>query len=160
MKDGQLDYEEVQVGDFYIVGISTVTSNQDGQSAKDIGDLWGRFYDENVLQMIEERESDDIYSIYTDYESDFRGAYTCILGVRVNVIVSIPEGFVGRKIEGGKFIKIVARGLMPGAVFSAWSRIWENDDVLNRKYGNDFEVYGDEATFGDDGAVNIFLSVK
>ena len=160
MKDGQLEYEEVQVGDFYLVGISTVTSNQDGQSAKDIGDLWGRFYDENVLQMIEERESDDIYSIYTDYESDFRGTYTCILGVRVNVIVSIPEGFTGRKIEGGKFIRIVARGLMPGAVFSAWRRIWENDDLLNRKYGNDFEVYGDEATFGDDGAVNIFLSVK
>jgi predicted transcriptional regulator YdeE len=110
--------------------------------------------------MIEERESDDIYSIYTDYESDFRGRYTCILGVRVNVIVSIPEGYVGRKMEGGKFIKVVARGLMPGAVFSAWSRIWENDEVLNRKYGNDFEVYGDVATFGDDGEVNIFLSVK
>jgi predicted transcriptional regulator YdeE len=160
MKNGHLDFEEVQVGDFYIVGISTVTSNQDGQSAKDIGELWGRFYDENVLQMIEERESDEIYSVYTDYESDFRGRYTCILGVRVNVIVSIPEGYVGRKIEGGKFIKVVARGLMPGAVFSAWNRIWENDEALNRKYGSDFEVYGDEATFGDDGEVDIFLSVK
>jgi predicted transcriptional regulator YdeE len=32
--------------------------------------------------------------------------------------------------------------------------------MLNRKYSNDFEVYGDEATFGDEGQVNIFLSVK
>ncbi|HSF46595.1 MAG TPA: GyrI-like domain-containing protein [Chitinophagaceae bacterium] len=160
MKNGLLDYEEMQVGDFYVVGISAVTSNQEGQSARDIGALWGRFYDENVLQMIEERESDSIYSIYTDYESDFRGKYTCILGVRVNVIVSIPEGFVGRRIEGGKFIKVVARGLMPGAVMSTWGQIWENDNLLNRKYGNDFEVYGDEATFGDDAEVDIYLSVK
>ncbi len=160
MINGQLDYENVQVGDFYVVGISTVTTNQEGRSAKDIGELWGRFYDENVVQMIEERESDDIYSIYTDYESDFRGEYTCILGVRVNVIVSIPEGFVGRKIEGGNFVKVVARGLMPGAVFSAWTQIWKNDEVLGRKYDNDFEVYGDKATYGDEAEVEIYLSVK
>lgn len=160
MKNGQLDYEQVQVGDFYVIGISTATTNQNGQSAKDIGELWGRFYDEGVLQMIEERESDDIYSIYTDYESDFRGEYTCILGVRVNVIVSIPEGFVGRKIEGGNFIKVVARGLMPGAVFSAWNQIWKNDGLLGRKYDNDFEVYGDQATYGDEAEVEIYLSVK
>lgn len=160
MKDVQLDYENVNVGDFYIVGIATKTTNQNGQSAKDIGELWGRFYDENVLPMIEERESDDIYSIYTDYESDFRGTYTCILGVRVNVIVSIPEGFVGRKIEGGKFMKVVAHGLMPGAVFSAWSQIWQNDELLGRKYETDFEVYSDKATYGDDAEVDIYLSVK
>ncbi|HLO79377.1 MAG TPA: GyrI-like domain-containing protein [Chitinophagaceae bacterium] len=160
MRNGQIEYETVQVGDFYIVGISTITTNQGGQSAKDIGELWGRFYDEGVLQMIEERESDDIYSVYTDYESDFTGQYTCILGVRVNVIVSIPEGFVGRKIEGGNYLRVVARGSMPGAVFFAWTQIWQNDELLERKYQSDFEVYGDKATYGDEAEVDIYLSVK
>jgi predicted transcriptional regulator YdeE len=160
MKNDQLDFEKVQVGDFYVVGLSTVTTNQEGQSAKDIGELWSRFYDENVLHMIEERESDDIYSIYTDYKSDFRGEYTCILGVRVNVIVSIPEGFVGRKIQGGSFVRVVARGSMPGAVFSAWTQIWQNDQELGRKYESDFEVYGDKATYGNEAEVDIYLSVK
>jgi predicted transcriptional regulator YdeE len=80
--------------------------------------------------------------------------------VRVNVIVSIPEGFVGRKIHGGSFVRVVARGSMPGAVFSAWTQIWQNDEELGRKYESDFEVYGDKATYGDEAEVDIYLSVK
>jgi predicted transcriptional regulator YdeE len=49
---------------------------------------------------------------------------------------------------------------MPGAVFSAWTQIWKNDELLGRKYDSDFEVYGDKATFGDEAEVEIYLSVK
>lgn len=160
MKEDRAEYQKLYVPDFYIVGISVRTSNQDGRAAMDIGQLWSRFYDEGIAGLIEERESDDIYSVYTEYESDFMGEYTCILGVRVGVIVNIPEGMVGWKIEGGYFVKVVARGSMPAAVFTAWNSIWEDDDLLNRKYAADFEVYGDRATEGDQAEVDIYLSVK
>ena len=63
---------------FKIVGISIRTNNQ--EAANDLGKLWSKFIDDNTTKKIANKISGDIYSIYTDYESDHNGHYTNIIG--------------------------------------------------------------------------------
>ena len=66
-----------------IIGISVKTTNENGQSTADIEQLWEYFFSKNIISHIPNKKNENIFSIYTDYESDFRGKYTTILGVEV-----------------------------------------------------------------------------
>jgi predicted transcriptional regulator YdeE len=126
---------------FYIIGISTRTTNENGQSAKDIEALWGKFWGEEIQKQIPNKVSDEIYAVYTDYETDFTGLYTTIIGLPVSSLENIPEGFVSITIETAVYKKFVSKGKMPEAVFNTWLEIWQNKK-LNRAYKADFTIHG------------------
>ncbi|UIR56466.1 effector binding domain-containing protein [Sphingobacterium sp. SRCM116780] len=144
---------------FYVVGISTRTTNENGQSAKDIETLWGKFWNEEIQKQIPNKISDDIYAVYTDYETDFTGPYTTIIGLAVNSLEHIPKGFIGITIETSIYQKFVSKGKMPEAVFNTWLEIWQNKK-LNRAYKADFTIHGKKYYDGDQAEVETFISVK
>jgi predicted transcriptional regulator YdeE len=143
--------EEVTLPEFYIAGISIRTTNQDGAALPAIGALWEKWMSEGILHQIPGRLSDDIYSIYTDYETDHTGAYTVVLGCKVNPGMALPEGFVALTIPADKYRVNYIEGEMPGAIMEAWQRIW--DSGTDRKYTIDFEQYTNE------GGVQIYLAI-
>ncbi|MDO5105399.1 GyrI-like domain-containing protein [Capnocytophaga sp.] len=145
--------------EFKIIGIAVRTTNANGQSATDLGELWGRFMSETNAK-IPNAISEEIIAIYTDYESDYRGAYTTIIGKKVCSLDEIPEGMIGREFPVAKFQKFVAKGQMPNAVMQTWKTIWEQDTTLHRAYHYDFEVYGEKSQNGDQSEVEIFVSVN
>lgn len=145
---------------FKIIGISTETTNEKGKAAKDIGNLWDRFFAETISEKIPNKKSSDIYSIYTDYESDYKGNYTCVTGLKVESLNEIPKGLVGREFKSGKYLKFIAKGEMPKAIQDTWQEIWEKDDTLNRSYSADFEVYGEKSQIGENSEVEIFIAVE
>ena len=144
---------------FYIVGIATETTNKDEKSVEDMGKLWGKFYSEKITSKIPNKLSVDVYSVFTNYESDYTGKYTAIIGHKVTDLENIPTGMIGKKIDGGKYKKIIANGTMPDAVVTAWKQIWSKDKELNRRYTADFEVYGIKSQQGDNSEVEIYLGV-
>ncbi|HEU4716434.1 MAG TPA: GyrI-like domain-containing protein [Bacteroidia bacterium] len=150
---------EIQTGDFYVAGISVRTTNAGGQSMKDIGELWGRFFAENISAKIPGKVSADIYSIYTDYESDHTGLYTTLLGCRVSSVEDLPEGMTGKKIPGGKCMKFTCKGKIPDVIAAQWANIW-NDKTLRRSFTSDYEVYNERAQNPADAEVDIFVAVK
>lgn len=151
--------KKVRVEEFSVIGISVKTTNKNGQSAKDIGELWKQFMTENIFDKIPNKIDTAIYSIYTDYEGDYTQPYTTILGCKVENIDLIPEGMVAKKISGGDYTKFVAKGdLTKGAVFTEWTKIWEMD--LPRIYSADFEVYREKAQNPLDAEVDIFIATK
>ncbi|MDM1047657.1 GyrI-like domain-containing protein [Sphingobacterium hotanense] len=143
---------------FYVIGISTRTCNANGQAAEDIEALWVKFWNENIQEQIPNKTSEDIYAIYTDYESDFNHPYTTIIGLPVTSLEQIPDGFVGVTIEEAKYEKFVSKGKMPEAVGKTWFKIWANTD-LDRAYKADFTVHGKKYYDGDLAEVETFISV-
>lgn len=105
---------------FEIIGISTRTSNTSGNAAADLGALWGRFFEEQIGSKLTGKVSEDIFAIYTDYQSDYTGEYTCLIGYQVGSIANAEEVLVAREFDGGKYIKFVAAGKMPEAVVQTW----------------------------------------
>lgn len=144
---------------FKIIGISTETTNENGKAAMDLGRLWEQFFNENIPGKIANKLSDEIYSIYTDYESDYTGNYKAIIGLKVDSLDSIPGDLIGREFEGGTYKKFVAKGKLPDAVASTWNEIWEKDSELKRIYTADFEVYGQKSQNGENSEVEIFIAV-
>lgn len=149
-----------QVESFKIIGIATETTNENGKSAEDLGKLWKRFYSENIPIKIPNKVNDEIYSIYTDYETDYKGKYTSIIGLKVNSLDNIPDGLIGREFNGGKYQKFVAKGQMPNALVETWKEIWEKDNEINRKYTTDFEVYGAKSQNGEESEVEIYIAIE
>lgn len=125
----------------HLIGISIRTSNNNNQAAQDIGALWQRFYNDAIAEQIPNTISNNIIAVYTDYESDYTGAYTTIIGFPVEHLKIIPEGFVGRTFNNGSYKKIIAKGKLPEAVVEAWKAIWKQDNKIKRTYIADFEVY-------------------
>ena len=151
--------EKLTIESFKVIGISVRTTNKNNQVAKDIGDLWGRFINDKVLEAIPNKIDNTIYSIYTDYESDHTKPYTTILGCKVKNLDTIPVGMVGKSIKGGNYVKFSTKGdLMKDLVINKWFEIWEMD--LNRLFTADFEVFGEKAQDPADAEIDILIAIK
>ncbi|WP_421945154.1 GyrI-like domain-containing protein [Pedobacter sp.] len=148
------------MNNFKIIGISVQTTNQNNQAATDLGKLWQQFYAEEIFNKIPNKESEDVYATYTDYESDYTGKYTTIIGQKVSSLNNIPDGLVGKEINNENLKKYIAKGEMPNAVVNTWIEIWNNDANLNRSYIADFEVYGSKSQNGEDSEVEIYIGVR
>lgn len=151
--------EKSNIEAFRIIGISIRTTNENGQSTKDIGELWKKFVTEGILGKIPNKIDNTVYSIYTDYQSDHNEPYTTILGCKVQNIETLPDGMIAKTFSGGNYAKFVVNGdITKGAVFVEWLKIWEMD--LNRTYTADFEVYGEKAQNPTDAEVEIFVAIQ
>ena len=145
---------------FKIIGISLRTTNKNNQSQQDLGNLWTRFFSENITNKIPNKVSGNIITIYTDYKSDFTDEYTTTIGIPVSTLDEIPPGLIGREFEGDNFQKFTVKGEMPNAVVNTWIDIWKRDKELNRKYTYDFEVYGQKSQNGKDSEVEIYIATR
>ncbi len=150
---------KVQFEEFIVIGISIRTTNENAQSAQDIGGLFHRFISEGLIEKIPNRVDDTIYSIYTDYEGDETQPYTVVLGCKVECADIIPEGMLAKTIQAGSYVPFVAKGnLSEGVVYQEWLKVWTTD--LDRTYATDFEVYGEKCQNPLDAEVDIFVGVK
>jgi len=88
---------------FHVIGLFVRTTNVNNKALKDIGELFGNFVSENISEKIPSKISDDIYCVYTDYESDFNGPYTTVIGCKVSSLTDIPTGLTGITIPESKY---------------------------------------------------------
>jgi predicted transcriptional regulator YdeE len=142
---------------FSIIGISVRTINSNGKSLKDIGELFGRFVEQKLMDRIPDKESSDIYCVYTEYESDFNAPYTTIIGCRVGSFDHIPTGMSGIRIPDSKYQVYKSSGKLSECLAKTWVDIWESD--INRKYAADFDIYGEKAWDPDNAEVDTFVSI-
>lgn len=151
-----MKYQKVTLENFSIVGISIRTTNAEGQAKNDISQLWKRFFQEQILQRISNRASDDIYCVYTDYESDYRGKYTTILGCKVLDNKNTVEDLTKIEIQQSDYLQFSAVGV--DNVGQVWNHIWETD--YTRKYTADFDVYEAGESEMDKMRITTYLSVQ
>jgi predicted transcriptional regulator YdeE len=149
----------MNIEEMYIIGISVRTTNKNNQSVTDLGSLWSRYYVENISEQVTNKISSDVYVIYTDYESDYTGTYTAIIGLLVDGIITVPKGLTGYTFKHDNFQIFTAKGIMPDAVINTWTAIWQDDRKLKRKYTYDVEVYSAKAWVKEDAEVDIYIAV-
>lgn len=151
--------ETIKIEPFKIIGIAIRTTNEKGQGAQDIGGLWGKFISENILDAIPDKVDDTVYSLYTEYESDYTGWYTTIIGCKVKTLEYVPDSMVGKSFTGGKYLQKTIEGdLAKGIVAAEWHKIWAGD--LDRTYLVDFEVYGKKAKDMHNATLDILVGIK
>ncbi len=151
--------QTVKIEPFNFIGISIRTTNENGQASKEIAELWGKLMSGNVVTKIPNKVDDNVYSLYTDYESDHKKPYTAILGCKVENLENIPKGMIGKSFEGGTYVKTTAKGdLRQGLVVNQWSKIFEME--LDRNYDADFEIFGEKAQNPSDAEIDFYVGIK
>lgn len=144
-----------------IIGMAIRTTNENGQAANDIELLWQKFWKDETIHQLEQKVSNDIYAVYTNYETDFTGYYDTIIGYEVNTLTVVPEGLIGLVIEGGDYAEYVSKGKMPEAIFNTWLGIWADQEFNSRRsYKADFTVHGEKYNDGPEAEVETYISVR
>ncbi len=151
--------ETIQKENLKIIGISVRTTNQNQQAAKDIPALWEQFVATNVIDKIPNKLDGKVFSVYTDYESDYMGSYTTILGCEVSSLENVPEGMTTVEIPEDFYTNFIVNGqLNENIVYNKWLEIWQSD--IKRSYRSDFEVYEKSTLKEQKGTVNIYIATE
>lgn len=150
-------FERVNSPGLFVTGIFVRTTNQNGQARTDIGNLWTRFMTENLAGQIDEKLSEDIYCVYTDYESDHTGWYTAVLGCRVPDTINVPDGLFTALIPAGDYHIYKPQGKFPDCVANTWMEIWQMP--IDRKYTADYDLYKSGAKSFEETEVDVCIAV-
>ncbi|MCQ6957393.1 GyrI-like domain-containing protein [Mucilaginibacter aquariorum] len=152
-----MDHEIKDLPMFYVAGLSVRTINKNGQASRDIGSLWQTFTQNNMAEKLEDREGNELYCVYTDYESDHNDYYVAILGCKVSSIEYLPEGFTGKAIPASKYMVFTPVGKFPANIAATWQHIWQSG--IERKYTADFDVYDVTGKAFEDIESKVYVAV-
>lgn len=152
--------ERINIQKFMLFGIKLAekTTNENGQSGIDCGNLWQKFVTENYVSKIPNKLSDQIFAVYYQYDGDHTKPFSYFIGCKVAEDTFIPEGMDSLVIENGIYEKFTAEGKMPDCIANAWIDIWNSK--LDRRYITDFEVYGEKSQDWNNAEVEIYIGVK
>lgn len=150
----------------HLIGLTTRTKNQDEinpQTSK-IGSLIQQFWTDNITALIPNKKNpQQVFSVYTDYESDEHGEYTYFYGQEVTSFDNTPANLQRLTIPAAQYQKFTTTpGKMPQVVIDAWMKIWQMtaaDLGGKRTYIADFEIYDERATSPEKTVVDIYIGI-
>jgi predicted transcriptional regulator YdeE len=129
-----------------IMGISTTTTNDHGQSSKDLGNLWASFTEQALHEQLKTTEN-SVFCVYSDYENKDPkniGRYRATIGYAVPLDISLPKGLSKVSIPTGNYREFTAESKSHEAILAVWQKIWSLDTKeLPRRFSADVEVYGE-----------------
>jgi predicted transcriptional regulator YdeE len=131
---------------FQVAGIAVRTTNEDeGDPAKaKLPGLWQRFATESAIHQL---GGGGPVGVITDYESDEKGAYTNLAGMRLVEEVAIPPGLRIVQIPAEKYLVFRSVGPLPQCVIEGWREVWKyfaHAKKPRRAFRTDFEQYGSD----------------
>ena len=144
------------------IGTTVRTTNQDEMNEKTakIPGNWNNFFSDGVANKIPNKISEDIFGVYSQYETDASGPYNQTVALQVEPNTVAPDSFEHIHANAARYLKFSARGEMPAAVIDMWQKIWEyfaeNSHGYQRAYTVDFEFYDSS----DPDKVDIFIAIK
>ncbi|MBC1550666.1 AraC family transcriptional regulator [Listeria sp. FSL L7-1434] len=104
-----------------------------------IAELWG--------EVMVEKPVGDIFAVYSNYASDYKGDYDLLVGT---------QGWDEENsaiIEAGAYLVFSVDNANHKGVEEAWQEIWERDSELKRAYRTDFEWYH------TNGKIEVYISI-
>lgn len=136
-----------------LVGISLRTNNEqekDKLKGKIFPCIQKYFYERLFDKIPFRKNPGTTFCAYTDYESDYRGDYTYLIGEEVSSFQSpLPDGFSSINISKQHYTKFTTeKDAIPNVIINAWNEIWKmspNEMGGIRTYKTDFEVYDERA---------------
>ena len=137
-----------------ISGISAVTNNEFEMSEENgkIASLWEEYFANDVYKKtFDKANSDFMYGVYSDYESDVTGNYKITVGVEVTK----PKNAI--VIEDKKYLVFTKQGELPMVVVELWEEIWDYFEK-NNEYERSFEIDFEKYTKEDE--IEIYVSIK
>ncbi|HSW86195.1 MAG TPA: effector binding domain-containing protein [Rhabdochlamydiaceae bacterium] len=151
-----------------LVGICVQTSYQQ-ESDKMKGNIFPcvqRYFHQALFEKIPHRtKPGTTFCAYTDYENDYKGAYTYFIGEEVSSFdTSLPEGFEKLIIPEQQYAKFTTNPApMPDVIVNAWQTILEMPPTKlggKRRYQTDFEIYDERAADHQNIVLDLYVGIE
>lgn len=157
----------IRLPEIKLIGITTRTNNKtekDSLTAK-INATVQQYFQQALPEKIPHRKTPGVtYIVYTQYESDFSGDYTCFIGEVVTIFEVVTLGFEQLVIPAQDYIKFTCGpDKMPDVCIHAWQQIWGMTPVLlggKRSYRADFEVYDKRSDDPQRTILDIYIGIS
>ena len=152
--------DKIKIDELILIGLklNNKTTNENGQSSIDCGNLWQKFETENFIERIPGKLGDEIYAVYYNYEGDHTKPFSYFIGCKVKTDVQNSHGMDSLIIPAGSYYKVIAKGTMPDCVANSWKKIWSS--INDRSYQFDFEIYDERSKDWSNAEVEIFISTN
>lgn len=149
----------------YVAGFQVRTNNgREMSGSGEIGNLWGRFMQQNLAAQIQDRVGQTLIAVYFDYASDEKGDYSYLLGAPVSSVDELPKGITHCRIQPGTYaIVMTEKGDTSQVVPAAWQRIWAMTPKElggRRAFATDFEVYDHRCADPKNAQVEIQIGLR
>jgi len=166
MEDQPMQKIVIKNPEIKLVGICVRTSYQEelDKMGGSIFPCGKKYFHEELFEKIPNRKKPGTtFCAYTDYESDYKGAYTYFIGEEVTSL-DLPDGFSSLVIPEQTYAKFTTGPApMPDVVVNAWKEIWEmsSDDLGGeRSYQTDFEIYDERVQDHNNIVLDIYIGLK
>lgn len=153
-----MDFQIQTIAGFTIAGITLRTTNQDNRALREIGQLWGKWFAEKVSDQIPHKVDETVYSLYYDYESDYQGEYTVLLGCKVTSVEGLPAGLTFREVPEDRYAVYHRQGTLPTITHEIWTAVY-SEKAYVRGYRTDFDRYPMEWEAEDRAKVEVYVSL-
>lgn len=144
------------------IGTTVRTTNQDEMNEKTakIPGNWNSFFSASIANKIPNKSSEDMFGVYSQYETDASGPYNLTVALQVEPNTIAPNSLESIDAKASRYLKFTARGEMPAAVIDMWQQIWQyfasDSHGYSRAYTVDFEHYDNRTP----DKVDVFISIK
>jgi predicted transcriptional regulator YdeE len=150
---------------FYVAGYQVRTNNANEMNGNgEIGKLWQRFFQQNLGAQIPNRTDTGLIVVYSDYASDEKGDYNCLLGARVASVDHLPAGITYKKIVPGPYaVFTTAQGPLIDVLQAEWKKIWSMQPAQlggKRAFVTDYEVYDARSANPQQAQVEIHVGLQ
>jgi predicted transcriptional regulator YdeE len=147
------------------IGVRTSYAQEQDREKSQIIHCVQRYFHQKLFEQIPHRvHPGTTFCAYTEYESDYKGAYTYFIGEEVSFFAGLPEGFRQLLIPAQSYVKFTTNPApMPQVVVNAWQAIWKiSSQELGgeRLYLTDFELYDERAADHQKVVLDLYIGVR
>jgi predicted transcriptional regulator YdeE len=150
-----------------LVGLTVRTRNKDEldwQNGKMFPCVQRYFHNSIADKIPNRKKPGTTFCVYTDYESDFTGNYTYLIGEEVTAFANnLAEDLQTHIIPAQTYAKFTnGPAAMPNVVKEPWYKIWvmnAGDFGGKRTYIADFEVYDERAADHNNVVLDIYVGI-
>jgi predicted transcriptional regulator YdeE len=157
-----LQTKTISLKSFNFIGKAARTTNQAEATGEGVIPAMNKlFFEEQLMDIIPNKNNNDVLALYTEYESDETGAYEYALGTMVDEHSSAPDGMEKFHVPGQKYVVFTTKkGPLREVIIEAWQHIWEWSKMNKRAFTADFERYDDRSRDPENGQAEIFISIE
>ncbi len=137
----KLDFKTYNSPAFNLIGISTITTNENNQATKDLKGLWNYFYSEDLSVVIPNILDEKIFVAYTDYDKPAEGYFKVTIGYKTKNLDYVYDGLTGIHVPSTQFAVFQPTGDPSKSLPATWTKILASD--IQTAQTVDIEVYSD-----------------
>lgn len=164
----EMQRESISKPEIKLVGISVRTSYAQ-EMDKMKGNIFPcvqKYFHGALFEKIPNRKKPGTtFCVYTNYETDYRGAYTYFVGEEVSSFdYSLPEGFQKLVIPSQQYVKFTTNPApLPDVIVNAWKKISGMSSKElggERCYKTDFEIYDERAADHQNIVLDLYVGIE